>query len=103
MMATSNAGQALLELSAPSRNPFKGAKLGVIEEGAWADLLIWSKDPTQDVKIILEQDNLLFIMKDGDAYKNVLVDPTDESYRGPLKPRGYNWMESHGESGKHWH
>ena len=103
-MATSNAGQALLELSAPSRNPFKGAKLGVIEEGAWADLLIWSEDPTKDVRIILDEKNLLFIMKDGDAFKNLLVDPTDESYRGSLKPRGYNWMGNHSEdSDKHWH
>ena len=103
-MATSNAGQALLELSAPSRNPFKGAKLGVIEEGAWADLLIWSEDPTKDVRIILDEKNLLFIMKDGNAFKNLLVDPTDESYRGSLKPRGYNWMGNHSEdSDKHWH
>ncbi len=103
-MATSYAGQALLELSAPSRNPFKKAKLGVIEEGAWADLLIWKEDPTKDVRIILNEENLLFIMKDGAAFKNVLVPLTDESYRGPLKPRGYNWMEKdHGDSHKHWH
>ena len=37
------------------------------------------------------------------AFKNILVDPTDESYRGALKPRGYNWMEKHGDSHKHWH
>lgn len=103
-MATSNAGQALLELSAPSRNPFKKAKLGVVEEGAWADILIWSKDPTQDVKIIKEEGNLLFIMKDGNAFKNILVDPADESYRGSLKPRGYNWIDKHSaDSDKHWH
>ena len=102
-MATSNAGQALLELSAPSRNPFKNAKLGVVEEGAWADLLIWSEDPTQDVRIILEEENLLFIMKDGNAYKNILVDRADESYRGALKPRGYDWIKREGDSDKHWH
>ena len=102
-MATSNAGQALLELSAPSRNPFKGAKLGVIEAGAWADILIWSKDPTQDVRIITDSNNLMFIMKDGASFKNVLVDPTDASYRGPLVPRGYNWKDKHSGSHKHWH
>ena len=102
-MATSNAGQALLELSAPSRNPFKKAKLGVVEEGAWADLLIWSKDPTQDVRIITDSNNLMFIMKDGASFKNVLVDPTDTSYRGPLVPRGYNWKDKHSGSHKHWH
>ena len=102
-MATSNAGQALLELSAPSRNPFRKAKLGVIENGAWADILIWTEDPTENVRIILEEQNLVFIMKDGMAYKNLLVEPTDESYRGSLKPRGYDWMQSESDSDKHWH
>jgi len=90
-MATSLPGQALLELSAPSRNPYKGAKLGVVEEGAWADILIWNGDPTQDVKLILEEANLLLIVKDGRLYKNLLVDPTHESYRGGLRPSGYSW------------
>ena len=90
-MSTSNAGQALLELSAPSRNPYKGAKLGVVEEGAWADLLIWNGDPTQDVRLILEEENLLMIMKDGKIYKNLTVDPTHESYRGGLQPSGYSF------------
>ena len=90
-MATSNAGQALLELSAPSRNPFKGAKLGVVEEGAWADVLIWKGDPTQDVKLILEPANLLLIMKDGRLFKNLTVDPSHESFRGGLAPSGYSW------------
>jgi len=90
-MATSNPGQALLELSAPSRNPFKGAKLGVIEEGAWADVLIWSGDPTQNVRLVVESANLLLIMKDGKLYKNLLVDPTHESYRGNMAPSGYSW------------
>jgi len=88
-MATSNAGQALLELSAPSRNPFKGAKLGVVEEGAWADILIWKGDPTQNVKLILEEPNLLVIIKDGTLFKNLTVDPSDEWFRGG--PSGYSW------------
>ena len=90
-LSTSYAGQALHELSAPSRNPFKGAKLGVVEEGAWADILIWKGDPTQNIKLILEPDNLLFIMKDGKAYKNLLVPPTHESFRGGLTPSGFSW------------
>ena len=90
-MATSNAGQALRDLSAPSRNPFKGAKLGVVEEGAWADVLIWKGDPTQDVRLILEADNLLLIMKDGKLFKNLTVDPSHDSFRGALAPSGYSW------------
>ena len=89
--STSAAGQALLELSAPSRNPYKGAKLGVIEEGAWADILIWKGDPTKDISLILKEDNLMFIMKDGKAYKNLTVPPTDPSYRGNLRPSGHSF------------
>lgn len=90
-LSTSAAGQALAELTAPSRNSFRTAKLGVVEEGAWADVLIWKGDPTQNVKLILEEDNLLFIMKDGKAYKNVTVAPTHESYRGSLAPSGHSF------------
>ena len=45
----------------------------------------------------------MFIMKDGASFKNVLVDPNDASYRGPLVPRGYNWKDKHSGSHKHWH
>lgn len=90
-MITSYAGQALLELSAPSRNPFKGAKLGVVEEGAWADILIWKGDPTENVKLVIEEENLLFIMKDGVSFKNLLVPAEHDSYRGGLKPSGHSW------------
>jgi hypothetical protein len=90
-LSTSAAGQALLELTAPSRNAYKGAKLGVIEEGAWADMLIWKGDPTRDIKHILEEDNLVFIMKDGKSYKNLLVPPEHESFRGGMQPSGHSW------------
>ncbi|MGI9343700.1 MAG: amidohydrolase family protein [Gammaproteobacteria bacterium] len=90
-MSTSSAGQFLRENVGPARNPFLDAKLGVIEVGAWADILIWKGDPTQDIGIILEADNLQFIMKDGKSYKNLLVPPTHESFRGGLKPSGYSF------------
>lgn len=90
-LSTSAAGQALKELTAPSRNPFKGAKLGVIEEGAWADLLIWKGDPTKDVKHILKEENLVFIMKDGKSYKNLLVPSEHESFRGGMVQSGHSW------------
>jgi imidazolonepropionase-like amidohydrolase len=90
-LATSLPGQFLRENIGPARNPFLEAKLGVIEEGAWADLLIWQGDPTQDIKLILEENNLLFIMKDGKSYKNLLVPPTHGSFRGGIKPSGHSW------------
>jgi len=89
--STSNPGQMLQEMSAPSRNPFKDAKLGVIEEGAWADILIWKGSPIRNVKLILEADNLKLIMKDGKVYKNLLVPASHESYRGGLAPSGHSF------------
>lgn len=90
-MSTSLPGQFLRENVGSSRNPFLEAKLGVIEAGAWADVLIWNGDPTRDVSLILEEENLRFIMKDGKAYKNLLVAPSHESYRQGLRPSGHSW------------
>ncbi len=62
----------LLALSGP-RNPYPG-KLGVVEEGALADLLLVDGDPIADIKLIEDPaKNFLVIMKDGKIYKNLLV------------------------------
>lgn len=67
--ATGNAG-ATIALSG-KRNPY--GKLGVIEEGAMADFLIYSKNPCQDISIIEDyENNLKLIVKDGKVYKNIL-------------------------------
>lgn len=69
-MATST-NAALLALSGP-RNPYPG-KLGVVEEGALADLLLVNGDPLQDIKLIENPDkNFSVIMKNGKIYKNTL-------------------------------
>jgi imidazolonepropionase-like amidohydrolase len=61
----------LLSWSGP-RNPYPG-KLGVIEEGALADLLLVDGNPLENLKLFNEPDkNLLVIMKDGNIYKNTL-------------------------------
>jgi len=90
-MSTSSAGQMLQELSAPSRNPFKDAKLGVVKKGAWADVLIWNGDPTRNIKLILKEENLKMVMKDGKVFKNLLVAPTHESYRPAAAPSGHSF------------
>ena len=52
------------------RNPYPG-KLGVVEEGAMADLLLVDGDPLQDLQLIANPSkNFLVIMKDGKIYKN---------------------------------
>ena len=68
--ATSKSAE-LLSLSGP-RNPYPG-KLGVIEEGAYADLLLIDGNPLEDISILTNpEDNLPLIMKDGKIYKNAL-------------------------------
>jgi imidazolonepropionase-like amidohydrolase len=68
-MATSGNAQ-LLALSGP-RNPYPG-KLGVVENGAYADLLLVAGDPLQSVDLLAAPDkNLLVIMKDGTIHKDI--------------------------------
>ncbi len=70
VMATGTNAE-LLALSG-KRNPYPG-KLGVVEEGALADLLLVDGDPIANIKLIEDpQKNLLVIMKDGRIYKNAL-------------------------------
>jgi imidazolonepropionase-like amidohydrolase len=72
-MATSGNAE-LLALSGP-RNPYPG-KLGVIEDGAYADLLVVAGDPLRDLKLFAEPDkNLVLIMKDGKIHKDARAGP----------------------------
>ena len=69
--ATSGAAE-LLELSG-KRNPYRQGKLGVIEEGAYADLLLVDGDPLADITVFSEPEkNLRLIVKNGIVYKNTL-------------------------------
>lgn len=68
--ATSGSAE-LLALSG-NRNPYPG-KLGVIEEGAYADLLLINGDPLKDMTILTKpEENLALIIKDGKIYKNTV-------------------------------
>ncbi len=68
VMATSSNAELLAMCG--QRNPYPG-KLGVIEEGAIADLLLINGDPTSDIKLIEDSEtNIHLIMKDGKIYKN---------------------------------
>lgn len=61
----------LLQLSG-LRSPYPG-KLGVIEEGALADLLLVDGDPIKDLSLIANPTkNFLVIVKDGVIYKNLM-------------------------------
>jgi imidazolonepropionase-like amidohydrolase len=60
----------LLALSG-KRSPYAG-KLGVVEEGALADLLLVDGDPIANIKLVEDAaKNFLVIMKDGKIVKNI--------------------------------
>jgi imidazolonepropionase-like amidohydrolase len=68
--ATSESAE-LLALSGP-RNPYPG-KLGVIDEGVYADLLLVNGDPLKDISILTKPgESLALIMKDGKIWKNTI-------------------------------
>jgi len=70
-MATSTNGE-LLKLSGP-RDPYPG-KLGVVEEGALADLLLVDGNPLENLRLVEDPArNFVVIMKDGAIYKNLLA------------------------------
>jgi imidazolonepropionase-like amidohydrolase len=53
-------------------NPYKDGSLGVVEPGAYADLLIVEGNPLTDLTVLRDRDNLKVIMKDGKFHKNLL-------------------------------
>ena len=69
-MATADNGE-LMGLSG-FINPYPG-KLGVVEQGALADLLLVDGNPLDNLDLVADPDrNFLVIMKDGRIYKNAL-------------------------------
>ncbi len=81
--ATGTAGE-ILALSGPVMNPYVEGKIGVIEAGAYADLLLVDGNPLEDITAIGGVDEwhsapprdgvetIRIIMKDGEIYKNTL-------------------------------
>ena len=78
---TSTAGE-MLAMSGP-RNPYKAGKLGVVEEGAYADLILVDGNPLEDISTIGGTDkwfdadpeyklipSIRIVMKGGDIYRN---------------------------------
>ncbi len=71
VMATGTNAE-LLALSG-QRNPYPG-KLGVVEEGALADLLLVEGNPLENMDLVADPgNNFKIIMKDGLIYKNTLA------------------------------
>lgn len=66
-------GNASLFEMAGERNTYRGGKLGVIAEGAWADMILVDGDPIDDLSLIADPDaNFKLIVKNGQVVKNAL-------------------------------
>ena len=54
------------------QNPYPKGKIGMLEAGSYADLLLVDGDPTKSVSVLADTDHLRLIMKGGTVYKNTL-------------------------------
>jgi len=85
LVAMTSVGGEIAAMTGEYMNPWPEGKLGVIEEGAYADLLIVDGNPLQDLSVIGTNEKwfdapeppespatIRIIMKDGKIYKNTL-------------------------------
>jgi imidazolonepropionase-like amidohydrolase len=85
LVTMTSVGGELVALSGDFMNPYPDAKLGVIEEGAYADILIVDGNPLEDFSVVGTGDKwfgaeprpespetIRIIMKNGVIYKNTL-------------------------------
>ena len=85
LVALTSIGGEIAALSGKIVNPYPDGKLGVIKEGAYADILIVDGNPLEDLSVIGTQDKwfdgperpegvktIRIIMKNGKIYKNTL-------------------------------
>jgi imidazolonepropionase-like amidohydrolase len=85
LVAMTSVGGEIAAMSGKFMNPYPDGKLGVIEEGAYADILIVDGKPLQDLSVVETSDKwfdaprpakspetIRIIMKDGKIYKNSL-------------------------------
>lgn len=85
LVAMTSVGGEIAAMTGEFMNPFPEGKLGVIEEGAYADILIVDGNPLEDLSVMGTNDKwfdaptppespetIRIIMKDGVVYKNTL-------------------------------
>jgi len=84
LKALTSVNGEILKLSGEVKDPYPEGKLGVIEEGAYADILLVDGNPLEDITVIGGNEKwfdaeprkgietLRIIMKDGKIYKNTL-------------------------------
>ena len=70
-MATSDNAE-LVKMCGP-RDPYPLGAIGVIEEGAYADMILVDGNPLENLDLVADADkNFVLIMKDGKIYKNTV-------------------------------
>ena len=58
-----------------SSTPYKDGPTGVIQEGAYADIILIDGNPLKNIEVMTDPDkNIHVIMKDGVIYKNTLTE-----------------------------
>lgn len=85
LVTLTSVGGELVALSGDFMNPYREGKLGVIEEGAYADILVVDGNPLEDFSVVgtgtkwfgadprpESPETIRVIMKDGKVYKNTL-------------------------------
>jgi imidazolonepropionase-like amidohydrolase len=77
--STSTSGRILAEMSG-GMNKYTDGPLGVIEEGAYADIILVDGNPVEDLEAI-KRHNVDFVMKDGLVYKNWLPDDNAPAFQ----------------------
>jgi imidazolonepropionase-like amidohydrolase len=73
VLRIATSGNCALFAKSGKRDTYRAARLGVIEPGAWADMLLVRGNPLDDLRLIEDPArNLLVIVKDGMVHKNLM-------------------------------
>lgn len=73
ILRQATSGNAEIFALSGKQNPYPDGPIGVIREGAYADLLLYDSNPLENLQIVIDYPlHLKFIMKDGKIYKNEL-------------------------------
>ena len=82
--STSTTGEVLAKLTG-GMMPYKDGPLGIVAEGAYADIILVNGNPLEDLEAV-KRDRVDFVMKDGLVYKNWLPDENAPAFQ-PAGPK----------------
>lgn len=74
VLRIATSGNCELFAQSGKRNPYRAAPLGVVRDGAWADLLLIRGNPLDDLHVLEDYErNMLAIVKGGVVHKNLMA------------------------------